>query len=138
VIRYGATLSFDVKLAEAEVPQAEAAPVEVASRPGNALIGIQVSDLTPALAEQFNLSNQSGIEGVIVTGVARFGPAESAGLAAGWLIQRVNGKSVRTVREFDRTLRDVKPGGVVSLGAVAAGPDGSLTHRIINIEIPQD
>ena len=138
VIRYGQTLSFDVKLAEASVPQAEAAPVEVASRPGNALIGIQVSDLTPALAEQFNLSTRSDLAGVIVTDVARFGPAASAGLAQGWLIQSVNGQSVRSVRDFDRTLRDVKPGGVVSLNAVAAGPDGSLAHRIINIEIPQD
>ncbi len=138
VIRYGKELTFDVKLAEANVPQPEPAAAEVANRPGNMLIGVRVSDPDPSLKEQFNFDPDAKLEGVFVTDVARFGPAYRAQLTRGWLIQRVNGKAVRSVKEFDNALSTVKPGDVVSLDAVAATENGDLVHRIINIEVPEN
>ncbi len=119
------------------MPQPETAAAEVASRPGNMLIGVRVRDPDPQLKEQFNFDPDAELEGVFVTEVARFGPASSAGLGPGWLIQRVNGKAIRSVEDFDSVLGTVKPGDVVSLDAVAATRDGNLVHRIINVEVPK-
>ncbi len=102
------------------------------------LIGVRVSDPDPSLKEQFNFDPDAKLEGVFVTDVARFGPAYRAQLTRGWLIQRVNGKAVRSVKEFDNALSTVKPGDVVSLDAVAATENGDLVHRIINIEVPEN
>jgi serine protease Do len=137
VIRYGEELSFDVRLAEAELPEVETAPTEVAAGPGDALIGVQVAEMTQSLASRAGFDPEADIEGVLVTRVANFGPASEAGLTAGWLIQRVNNQPIRSESDFDQALSQVNPGDVVTLHAVAPGPtEGELTHRIINIEVP--
>jgi S1-C subfamily serine protease len=100
------------------------------------LLGVQVSDLTPTLAQRAGLTDMD-VDGVLVTQVARFGPASNAGLGPRWVIQRVNGQPVANVEDFDRILRDVVPGDVVSMHAVIA-QDGQLAHRIFNIEVPEE
>ncbi|UCC73404.1 MAG: trypsin-like peptidase domain-containing protein [Gemmatimonadota bacterium] len=139
VIRYGEELSFDVRLVEAELPEVEPVPTEVAAGPGDALIGVQVADMTPSLAGRAGFDPDVDLEGVLVTRVANFGPASEAGLTAGWLIQQVNGQPIRSEADFDRALSQVSRGDVVTLHAVAPSPiEGELTHRIINIEVPEE
>lgn len=141
VIRYGEEMTFDIKLAEANVPQPEPTAAAVASRPANTLLGIRVADLDgldPRLAERYNLEPDSRLQGVVITDVASFGPAYNSGLAPGWLIQRVNGKEIRRVKEFDEALGSVKAGDVISFDALAVGQDGNQLHRIFNIEIPEN
>ncbi len=137
-IRYGEQLNFDVKLAEAPVPEPETLSARAADRPGNMLIGVQVRELTPQLVQWAGFQEDAGLAGVLVTNVARFGPAASAGLFPKMLIQRVNGRSIGNVEDFDAALQGVGPGDVVSIDAVWAGPDGEANHRIVNLEIPRN
>ncbi|NIW38102.1 MAG: hypothetical protein GWN32_16915, partial [Gemmatimonadetes bacterium] len=59
VIRYGEELTFNLRLAEAELPQPEPARAAAGGEPSNILIGIQVSDLDPELAQRAGLDPQS-------------------------------------------------------------------------------
>ncbi len=136
VIRYGKEMKITVKLAQAELPQPEPLTAEVASRPADMLIGIQVSELTAELAERARYPN-ADLDGVLVTDVKRFGPAWNAGLAPGWLIQRVNGKRVENVNDFDKALESVKAGQIVSIQALQPDAEGDLTHRIFNMTVPE-
>jgi serine protease Do len=139
VIRYGKEMTFDVKLAEADVPQPEPAVSQVTPRAGNRLIGIQVQDLTPDLAQQAGLRDYDNIEGAMVTNTMRFGPAWNAELYPGYLIQSVNGKAVTDVASFDQALGELKPGDLVTIEAVrATAPDGELYHRIFNMTVPEE
>ena len=139
VIRYGEPLTFTVKLAEADLPRVEAAEPEVVSQPGDILIGVEVSELSPRVFEQiWGFIPDEDLKGVMVTDVKRFGPAANAGLIPPYLIQKVNGETIESVEDFDKSLSLLKPGDIVSVHAVAPVPgDGSLQHRIINMTVPE-
>lgn len=55
------------------------------------VLGVMVQDLTPALADAFNLS---GKKGALITNVIHGSPAEKAGLQPQDIIQRINGIEV--------------------------------------------
>lgn len=55
-------------------------------------IGISVQDLTPELAQAFNLARNSG---VIISQIQPGSPAEDAGLRAGDIILSINGRTVK-------------------------------------------
>jgi serine protease Do len=61
--------------------------------------GLQVSDITPDLAQQFNLETT---EGVVVTAVAPDSPADNAGLRPGDVITEVNREAVHNAAEYQR------------------------------------
>ncbi len=139
VIRYGKEMTFDVKLAEANVPQPAPAITEVTPRQGNRLIGIQVLDLTPDLARQAGFQDYGNVQGALVTNTMRFGPAWNAELIPGYLIQSVNGKPVTDVASFDAALGELKPGDLITIEAIrATAPDGELYHRIFNMAVPEE
>ena len=135
-IRKGKRMTFNVRLAEVEVPLPEVASSKEAERPATTLLGIQVRSLDPEDIRQAGLDVDE-LQGVLVTRVAQFGPAWNAGLDRGWVIQTVNGERVTSVDEFDDALSDVSPGDVVSLDAVRVGADRRLSHRIFNIGVPE-
>ena len=72
--------------------------------------GLTVGTLTPELAARYELT---GTEGVVVTDVARAGPAERAGIRQGDAILQVNREPVRSVQGFRQTLQKIKPGEMV-------------------------
>ncbi|MEO5702763.1 MAG: DegQ family serine endoprotease [Gammaproteobacteria bacterium] len=57
-------------------------------------LGLQVQDLTPELAQAFNLPRQ-GLQGAVVTQVVPGSAADKAGLKAGDVITAANGQPVR-------------------------------------------
>jgi serine protease Do len=136
VVRNGETKVFKVKLAEADVPQPETGPEPVASRPSTAMLGIQVTNAQPALLERYEYPEGTDVEGVLVTNVARFGPAFSANLTAGTVITRVNGKKVADVDEFDEALGEVEPGQIVTFDTVYPNGD-DLGRRIVAVEVTE-
>jgi len=70
-------------------------------------IGVEPQELSPELAETFNIQAKSG---VIITGVLQNGPAAQAGIQPGDVITGVNGKAVSNVTELLSAVAGLKPG----------------------------
>jgi len=70
-------------------------------------IGVEPTELTPELAQTFNVGRQ---DGVIITGVLQTGPAFKAGVRPGDLLLAVNDHSVRNVAELLAQVSLLKPG----------------------------
>lgn len=69
---------------------------------GAALQGVQVQNLTPAIARDLGLS--TNLSGVVITSVDSSAPAAAAGLQRGDVIQEVNRKTVHNIAEYHRAL----------------------------------
>jgi S1-C subfamily serine protease len=100
LIRDGKEITIPVTLGEAP-RERESARAE--SRRGSALEGVDVDDLTPALARQLGLPRDTF--GVVVTNVQPDSPAAEAGLRRGDVIQEVNRRPVTNVAAFERAVR---------------------------------
>ena len=73
-------------------------------------IGVEPNDLTPELAETFDI--KSG-QGVIITGVLRDGPAAAAGIRPGDVIDAIGDTHVTDVAQLLSVVSGLKPGGAV-------------------------
>ena len=69
------------------------------------LQGVQVQNLTPAIARDLGISTDT--PGVVITSVDPASAAAAAGLQRGDVIQEVNRKSVRNMGEYNRALEGV-------------------------------
>ncbi len=65
-------------------------------------LGLTVRTLTPELARQYDIDRD---QGVVVTQVEPGSPAENAGLRPGDVIVSVQGRDVRTIRDFREIMR---------------------------------
>src|SRR5438876_1130942 len=84
-------------------------------------IGVEGQDLTRDLAQRFRLPPSS--RGVVVLKVAAGGPAEEGGFRPGDVIQGLNRREVRSLRDFDELARTVGAREEVVL-YVIRGDDG--------------
>ncbi|MCL5059473.1 MAG: Do family serine endopeptidase [Candidatus Thermoplasmatota archaeon] len=75
-------------------------------------IGIEVQDLTPELAESFNLKNA---EGALIAGVLKGGPADAGGIRPGDILLAVNGNKVSDSASLLNLIAALKPGDVSRL-----------------------
>ncbi len=65
-------------------------------------LGLTVQDITPEIAEQFDIENRKG---VIVTQVEGGSPADDAGFQEGDIVRSVNREPVKNVQEFGKALK---------------------------------
>ncbi len=100
LIRDGKEITIPVTLGEAP---GEREGTRAESRRGSALEGVDVDDLTPAIARQLGLPRDTF--GVVVTNVRPDSPAAEAGLRRGDVIQEVNRRPVTNVAAFERAVR---------------------------------
>ncbi|MBI1285005.1 MAG: Do family serine endopeptidase [Thiobacillus sp.] len=70
-------------------------------------VGIEVQDLTPELAESFNLKTA---DGALIAGVLKGGPADTGGVHPGDILLAVNGKPVTDSASLLNLIADLKPG----------------------------
>jgi serine protease Do len=101
VLREGNEHDINVKLAEMPTETAMARPHSDDST--KALEGVQVSNLSPEMADQLGLP--SSAKGVVVTDVDPSNKIADSGLRKGDVIQEVNHQPVKNVSEFQSALK---------------------------------
>jgi serine protease DegQ len=69
-------------------------------------VGIEVQDLTPELAESFNLKS---VEGALIAGVLKGGPADIGGVRPGDILLAVNGNKVTDSASLLNLIAALKP-----------------------------
>jgi S1-C subfamily serine protease len=89
-------------------------------------LGINPAELSPEIADRFNLPVR---EGVIVRTVDPQAPAGRAGLQPGDIIVSIDGAPTRTASELLRILRERKPGDTIRLGVVRLDENGRLAGK---------
>ena len=67
-------------------------------------IGINVSELTPDIAQRYNLTET---EGVIVTNVKSESKGADAGVMTGDIIKEINHKTIKTVKDYYEIIRGI-------------------------------
>jgi serine protease DegQ len=75
-------------------------------------VGIEVQDMTPELAESFNLKNA---EGALIAGVLKGGPADAGGIRPGDILLAVNGSKVSDSAALLNLIAELKPGEAARL-----------------------
>ncbi|NMG19145.1 HhoA/HhoB/HtrA family serine endopeptidase [Brasilonema bromeliae] len=105
-----------------------AIPIETAARIANELftkgrvqhpfLGIEMSDLSPAKKQQINQDKNLNIKqnvGVAITGVLEKSPAQRAGLLPEDMIQKVNGKPVKTSAQVQKLVESSTVGKILEI-----------------------
>ena len=87
-------------------------------------LGINVQNITPALAESLALKQR---DGALVAEVLPDSPAAKAGLKSGDVITSVNGRKVTDSAKVSMTVSTLKPGTKVSLEVVRDGKSEKIT-----------
>jgi serine protease DegS/serine protease DegQ len=70
-------------------------------------IGVEVQEITPELAESFNLPSA---QGALIAGVWRGSPADRAGVKPGDILMQVEGRPVRDTQSMLDLIAAIKPG----------------------------
>ncbi len=102
VVRDGAEVTLQVKVGELKEEQVAA----MTSTSPKTKLGIDIQELTPALARKFGLK---GEKGVVITEVEPDSPGDAVGLQPGDLILEINRVRVTTVNQVRRVLEKTKP-----------------------------
>ena len=95
-------------------------------------IGVRIAPVTKEVAESLGLGKQA--IGALVQGVEPGTPAEKAGLEAGDIITKVDGKTVEKSSDLPRIIGSTKPGTKVSLQVFRRGGHKDLTVTVAEIE----
>ena len=99
-------------------------------------VGITMQDLTPDLAGKFGMAGAGGTAGVLVSDVARNGPAWKAGLRRGDIIVRFGGQPVQSPAMLRNLVAETGPGRKVSIRGFRRGRGFRIFARVA--ELPAD
>lgn len=94
-------------------------------------IGVQIAPVTKEVAESIGLGK---VQGVLVRGVEEGSPAEKAGIEAGDIITRFDGKAVEKPADLPRAVGNTKPGSKVALTVFRRGASKDLMVTVAEIE----
>lgn len=111
-----------------------AIPIETAARVANELftkghvehpfLGIEMADLSPIRKQQINQENQINIQqeaGIVIQGVTDDSPAKRGGLLPGDVIQKVNGKPVKTSAQVQKLVESSHVGDILAIEVNRSG-----------------
>lgn len=99
-------------------------------RSNNTYIGIGLESMSDQLAEYFGVDNGTG---VLVTEVYEDSPAEKAGLKAGDVITKVDGKDFDNVSDIQEAVRDKKEGEKIDLTVLRDKKEKDFTLNVENV-----
>jgi serine protease Do len=90
-------------------------------------LGIQFQSVLPEIADSLELAEPAGI---LIADVHPAGPAAKAGIAAGDLIDSVNGEAIKNAHDFSRAIDAVPPHSTVILGVRKKGRQEWIAVRV--------
>lgn len=94
-------------------------------------IGVQIGQVTKDVAESIGLGKA---QGALVTGVESGSPADKAGIEAGDIITRFEGKPIEKVADLPRLVGNTKPGTKSAVTVFRRGSSRDLSITIAEIE----
>lgn len=94
-------------------------------------IGVQIGPVAKDVAESIGLGKQ---QGALVTGVESGSPAEKAGIEAGDIITKFNGKAIDKVSDLPRLVGSTKPGSKSTITVFRRGGSRDLNITIAEVE----
>ncbi len=94
-------------------------------------IGVQIGAVNKDVAESIGLGKS---QGAMVTGVESGSPADKAGVEAGDIITRFDGKPIEKVADLPRLVGNTKPGTKSSITVFRRGSSRDLSITIAEIE----
>ena len=97
-------------------------------------IGVQIQEVTKETAEAFGLKTTGG---ALVNSVEKGGPAEKAGVEAGDIIIKVDGRDVHSSSELPRIITVVKPGAKVTLTVWRKGAQRDFAVTVAELKEDQ-
>ncbi len=111
-----------------------AIPIETAARIASELftkgrvehpfLGVEMTDLSPTKKQQINQENQLNIQqdaGIVIKGVLDDSPAKRGGLLPGDVIQKVNGKTVKTSAQVQKLVESSSVGDILAIEVNRSG-----------------
>jgi serine protease Do len=105
VIRKGKKISLEVKIGKLKEEQVGEEPAEARSD-----LGMSVDEITPELARQFGLPEESGL---VVVQVENNSPAEEAGIRGGDIIIEIDQEPMEVIDEYSKKIRRYKKGDTI-------------------------
>ncbi|MEE3501158.1 Do family serine endopeptidase [Acidiphilium acidophilum] len=94
-------------------------------------IGVQIQEISPEMAAAMNLPSHDGhANGALIAETVPNGPAAKAGLKAGDVITKVDGKTVHTVRDLALEVSEVKPGQDVHVTYIRDGHEKTAAIQV--------
>jgi serine protease Do len=96
-------------------------------------LGISIQEITKELAESFGMKNTNG---ALVAAVEKGSPAERAGLEAGDVILKFDGKVIATSSDLPRVVGATKPGKEVTIEILRRGSSKNISVTVG--ELPAD
>jgi serine protease Do len=94
-------------------------------------IGVQIQEVNRETADAFGLAKASG---ALVNSVEKGGPADKAGIEAGDIITKVDGRAVNTSSELPRIITQVRPGTKISLQLWRKGTTKDVTVTVAELK----
>lgn len=121
------------------IPMDEAARVSEQLRANGRVtrgrIGVQIAPVTKDVAESIGLGKP---QGALVRGVEEGSPADKAGIEAGDIITRFDGKAIEKMSDLPRWVGNTRPGNRVGLTVFRRGAAKELSITVAEIEAEKD
>ncbi len=113
LLRNGQPLDRNVRLGERPTQSAQTEETRPDRESGIDWLGLQYDDLTSEMRQGHGIP--SGLKGIIVTNVAPTSPLYDARVRPGDIITEINGQTVGSVGDFERTVKGAKSGSFLRL-----------------------
>ncbi len=94
-------------------------------------IGVQIDQVSKEVAESIGLGKS---QGALVRGVESGGPADKAGVEAGDIIVKFDGKAIEKASDLPRMVGNVKPGAKATVTVFRRGATKDLSVTITQLE----
>ncbi|TXI74798.1 MAG: DegQ family serine endoprotease [Limnohabitans sp.] len=94
-------------------------------------IGVQIDQVTKEVAESIGLGKP---QGALIRGVEEGSPAEKAGIEAGDIITRFDGKAIDKASDLPRLVGNTKPGSRVNVTVFRRGASKDLNITVAEVQ----